>query len=535
MRFLKKHSAEILVLILFVLIRLPSLGNDTFNTDVWKWKTRSYDFGTGVFTGDFAKTNQKYHPGVTLMWVGTVAIKAFNLYADFANLPIESINATFCLHTTQKVFLVFALGFGVVSIFKALRALFGEAYAWISIVLIMLEPFYLALTRVFHLEGLLSTFMLASVLWLYCYLKDNKQKKLLVLSALFGGLSLLTKTSAVYLFPFVALALFVWQYLFLPRRDRDILQIVNSYLIWIGIACGIFFALWPALWVNLGSVLTNLYRGISVIGVERNHYQYYFGDYVSDPGPLYYFVVLLIRSSVYLLVGLGGLLAARKKVLNKDKGLFVLYLFLYSFFYVVQHTLPAKKLDRYVLPALIGLLPVGALFFHYVFEKVTLAPIKKIFLGLSLSAITILYLHPDYLSYYNPLTGGLRTGIFMVEPKWLIGQKQIVRYFEEVIRREQIPGVSECTSLECVITADKTASALTVAFPEKYYTQVHPFFTRMGAWAVIKDLTPFAKHTKYFVYPVWSDDSYKEDRFKISYMDSIKIRGVTVYNVYKAN
>ena len=50
---------EILVFILFVVSRLPDLGYDTFNTDVWKWKARIFDFGTGIFTLDFAKTIQK--------------------------------------------------------------------------------------------------------------------------------------------------------------------------------------------------------------------------------------------------------------------------------------------------------------------------------------------------------------------------------------------------------------------------------------------------------------------------------------------
>src|SRR3989304_9797805 len=82
LKLLKNYKIEIIFVLLFILSRFPDLGYDVFNTDVWKWKARSYDFGTGVFTWDLEKTIQKYHPGVTLMWLGTAAIKVYNFYSE---------------------------------------------------------------------------------------------------------------------------------------------------------------------------------------------------------------------------------------------------------------------------------------------------------------------------------------------------------------------------------------------------------------------------------------------------------------------
>ena len=118
------------------------------------------------------------------------------------------------------------------------------------------------------------------------------------------------------------------------------------------------FLLWPALWVSFSDVINNLYRGIAVIGVETDHYQYYFGKLVNDPGPFYYIVVLVFRSSLYLVGGLLGLILVRKHFMKKKELKFVSFFLIFSFFYILQHTLPAKKLDRYILPALIGLLPI---------------------------------------------------------------------------------------------------------------------------------------------------------------------------------
>src|SRR3989344_5160036 len=133
---LRSFWCEILVFLLFVLMRLPALGYDTFNTDVWKWKQRIYDFGTGVFTANFEMTIQKYHPGVTLMWIGAAAVKFFNAFYKITTggLPADNnIGVIFELNFLQKLFIVLVLGFVVAMIFSMLKKLFGLRYAVIAI------------------------------------------------------------------------------------------------------------------------------------------------------------------------------------------------------------------------------------------------------------------------------------------------------------------------------------------------------------------------------------------------------------------
>lgn len=524
---------EFVIFVLFVLIRLPFLGHDNFNTDVWRWKSRIYDFGSGIFTAHFEKTLQMYHPGVTLMWIGTVAVKVYNLYyivTTGANPPDNAIKTIFELDFVQNLFIVFVIGLTLTSVFYVLRKLFSYKFAFISVLLLTLEPFYSALTRVVHLEGLMSTFMLASFVWLYYFLETGQKKKLyVILSSFFTALALLTKSSSLYMLPFAGLTLFVWEFV----RDRKILQSIKKSLLtyskWLLVVMLFFFILWPAMWVVPQNALHDYFIGIFDVGVEGGHEQFYFNKFVEDPGPSFYFVVLWYRVSLLMLVGLVGYLITFKKF-EKSKNNFALYLFMFLAFYFLEVSIPTKKLDRYLLPTIIGLSFISSIFYDYLLSK----KYKKfIFIPVAMFIVhigTALMIHPDYLSYFNPLGGGLKTGIYVLEPKWMIGQREVVNYFKGYLDRGEYYVYS---GNESFYNVKKNEDKLTVAFPEKYYTQIWPFIREIGGWAILEGLAPEARRTNFFVYPVWDDFAYKKDDFKLTYVGNIKVRGVPVYNVYK--
>ncbi len=543
--FFKKYRYEILVFIFFVLVRLPSLGHDSFNTDVWRWKARSYDFGNGVSNGDFKRTLQMYHPGVTLMWLGSAGVQINNTYAGFKGQSLvadDDVGIIFQLDFIQKLLVVCAQGFAVAFIFYALRNIFGYKYSLISLFILTLEPFYLGLTRMFHLEGLVSNFMLVSVVWLYYYFLDIKNRKRLIVSALFAGFAILTKTSAVFLIPFCALTTFI--YVFRNGKYKNLKEVSEKgflkkikrfgyiFFLWFAVAFLTFVAFWPALWVIPGRVFQTLYEGIASIGVGGDHTHYYFGNLVDNPGSSFYFVVLAFKSSIYLLLGFFGSLFIRKKLPEHYRN-FLDFLLVFIFFYFLQLTIPSKKLDRYILPMLVVMSLASSIFFVWVFEKFKFNKLK-IGLFLILVVFTALFLHPDYLSYYNPLFGGIKTGVKVLEPKWLIGTNEIIEYFEKIHKEKNMDFSSSVSFEELVYKKHgrDLENVLTVGFREKYYTQIWPFFKEFGAWAVISELTPFAERTKYFVYPVWDDGGETEDRFKIKYIDTISLRGAPLYNVY---
>jgi len=86
---------------------------------------------------------------------------------------------------------------------------------------------------------------------------------------------------------------------------------------------------------------------------------------------------------------------------------------------------------------------------------------------------------------------------------------------------------------ELIYKSNYINKVLSVGFQEKYYTQIWPFFRETNDWAVIEELRPFAVKTRYFVYPVWNDESPAEWRFSLRKVGEIKVRGTVVYNVYE--
>ncbi len=296
------------------------------------------------------------------------------------------------------------------------------------------------------------------------------------------------------------------------------------------------------MWVVPLNAVQTLYRGIFTIGVEQGHEQFYFGKLVDDPGFTFYFVVLLLKSTPVLLLGLVSILFIYKKLTLKEKR-FILFSLLFSLLYFVEITIPSKKLDRYILPTLAGLLLISSVIFNYAINYIVSISSKfgrhnlPKFISLAAlffpSLLTILVLHPDYFSYYNPVFGGLSAGIRILEPKWLIGERDIVEYLEELKIKDKLTDFNPTDSMDSLINSPEIGKGLTVGFQEKYYTQIWPFINEIEGRAVIMDLTPQAVKTMYFMYPVWDDESASEDRFKLIYIGSIRERGVELYRVYR--
>jgi hypothetical protein len=239
-----------------------------------------------------------------------------------------------------------------------------------------------------------------------------------------------------------------------------------------------------------------------------------------------------------MIVGFLGALIVRKKLPDKTRKLVDFFL-IFIFFYFIQLTIPSKKLDRYILPAFVLISLVSSSFFVWVFEKINLKKywqkVLIIFLFLIPGIWTNILVHPDYFSYFNPVFGGLKTGVKVLEPKWLIGKEEVTDYFKKMSKEQNLVFSSGKSFEELVYKKNgrELLDIMTVGFKEKYYTQIWPFFREFGAWAVVKELAPFAERTKYFVYPIWDDTSQEESDLDLSYFDTIKLRGVPLYVVYR--
>lgn len=216
----EKRLLQILLPVLVLLaVALPRLLElDRYVTpDETKWLMRSGNFYMALAQDDLAATYQKEHPGVTITWAGMAGfLRRYPSYIAVRPGQIERAEKLFIFLRNQKVsaidLLVAGRKFVVLAIICSLLLAYWTAYrllgalpAFLGILLIALDPYFAGLSRFLHLDGLMSSLVLLSLLGYLCYLHRGRQVRYLVLSALAAGLACLTKSPAFFLIPFIGL------------------------------------------------------------------------------------------------------------------------------------------------------------------------------------------------------------------------------------------------------------------------------------------------------------------------------------------
>lgn len=399
------------------------------------WYLRSAYFIEDILSGDWASTVYSEHPGVTLMWLSGIGLKIYwalsgihpaarTVPPDFEPIhfsgpvPLNEIAAA-------VVPLALLIAVGVVGVYLLLRRLFDESTAAVGGLLLALSPYFIAQSKILHLDAAMATLMLLSALAMLVYRRERGWGWL-ALSGGVGGLALLTKIPAVFLVPFFGLVLLAD----LVVEHRYGIGGVLSYLVgplvvWLLVAGIVYVAAWPVMWVAPGKGIAAVRWGLTRHATTAHDSPTLFlGDVVrDDPGPLFYLVSLLFRSSeiellflaVGAAIGLGALLdprpAARTgKARRKQTITNLLLLLAFAVFYLGQMSLGAKKMPRYILPAL---LPLTVLAAGGVVAWAKALAGKRRFARLALMALPVviqgvvsLPRHPYYGTALNWLAGG---------------------------------------------------------------------------------------------------------------------------------
>ena len=269
-KFLGKLPAEVSIFILAVAYRLPTLGYDFINSDAYHWKQRGYEFGGALVSFDFAKTAVTYHPGVPLLWNQFIAGKMFSIADAFYYKGSLSGNELFLVnHFWQKFILVIITSFLISLVFNLVKPYIGEKLSIIAVGLILLEPFYIGLSRAIHTDALLSLFMFLSFL---CFLEYIKQEGYDIrggaISGLFAGLAMLTKSAGIFIILFfVLIALYHYK---IRRYDAGLM--FKKTFTALAISILTFIVIWPAMWVSpITSIQSYIVEGIGGIGLQDGH------------------------------------------------------------------------------------------------------------------------------------------------------------------------------------------------------------------------------------------------------------------------
>ncbi|OGC45101.1 hypothetical protein A2V49_02235 [candidate division WWE3 bacterium RBG_19FT_COMBO_34_6] len=398
---------------IFLLTRVPRLGTDEVNPDAVNWHYRSEQFIVGLKTGQFEKTYQHYHPGITLMWIMGVPIEAYKqisetkIYNQYSFYTFHFI-AKYSLISIQLILCIFVI-FILNKIISFKKALFVMTF-------MILEPFFIGNSRLLHMDVLFTLLLFISLTLFYLYLSQNKIQWL-ILSAVFTSLTFLTRSIGIGVFVYLLFGGFLFLYIY---KKRTKLKIINP-VIFTGVFILVTFVIFPALWKSPISVISDIFSEGQRIGLENGHEQIFFGQKVYNPGFIFYPLVILLKLSPAVLIGvviyayyIMKLLFLKKErnslfVKNRLIG-FNSFLSIFYLGYFLVMSLSSKKIDRYMV-TIFPLIIIFAVYGYFCIFSVVSKNIKK-YLFLILFLIfgffvvqPLILIFPYYFTYTSPLFG----------------------------------------------------------------------------------------------------------------------------------
>jgi len=443
------------------------------------WVYRSVKFLQALSRGDLAGTMLVGHPGVVTMWSASLSLTWHRLVTH--SVSAEQLAAIDALpelevHDPTTIRLLVSLlpaakaalpivhaVIGVV-LFLLLKRLLDRRYALIISLLLMLDPYYLGLSRVLHIDALTSGFMLIAIISVLIYTRRGSRFYLLF-SGMAAGLATLNKSYGALVVPAAALFLAV-AYVAGPiaRDERDrrlapsrrVLWLLRDLALWSAVAITAFVALWPAMWAAPLSTL----QGIIGLSLE---YATQPGDATSsffrdgvlvEPGAAFYPTAIFFRTTPLVLVGcllalVGGLIRTPERDrTERARRPVTAAMLTYGALYIAIITLSRKKFDRYVLPAILSADVLAAMGWAGVLDlilwavglrgdrrgsarKVLSAAVGVALIGLQSSALLRPLYPAHYLAYYNPWAGGPSKAVETVPVGWGEGIEEVAEYLKE--------------------------------------------------------------------------------------------------------
>ena len=428
-------------------------------TDRWRWAEQFY---RALVAGDPAATLVgDGYPGIVPAWVQTLWLLGESVRRSLAEGQWFSETSVYMLfHVWSRVEnlplqrLPIALFNGLLVLLIAICVirLYGGRVGALALILIALDPFLLADSRVNRAEAVFTGLFTLSILSLQ-FFGQTQRSRWLVVSGFLGGLAWLTKIQGLAMLPAVGLILVFQAHAGLSKDTclsvRHLLSAGRFLAIWLLVAILTWCILWPAVWVRPVDVFQLVYdyatRKAGAEGVNVFFAGQHFLD--TDPGPLFYPIVLVLRTTPLTLTGLILAVAeAIRRVRRSSNGheriwhARALPLVIAVITYAAVMTLGSHKQDRYLMPIFPLLAILAALGWLVLWEQVASRyrvlrhrMWNAAFLGglLTIQLVGILPHHPYYYPFFNPLAGGGVVGARMLRVGWGEGMDRVAQYLNQ--------------------------------------------------------------------------------------------------------
>jgi len=431
--------------------RIISLGAFV-SPDEPLWIIRSTKFMNALAEGILMETYQREHPGVFPMWGFGASMLLRHLITGDPRSYLElaatkGFGTRLDLITTAAIFTVLVTSFSTVGVYLLARKVFGQRVALLGTILVALDPYYIAHSRLVHLDAILSACMILSALMFIVYVTSSVGRGYLVGAGVLAGLALLTKQFGLFMLPFGVLALGV-RYLLAARSPLDAVELKRfllDLLLWVVVVVAVYVIVWPVMWRYPVEVLRVLVRKTMERQWEPGWGAFFSGEIVGDPGMLFYPVVALFRltpvSLVFFLLSIGAFIGDLRRI-KEGKTIAVALGLAYILFYFLMMTLAPKKGDRYILPVF----PMVDLLAAMGIERSVRALsglswpwsplLRRTSFGIAVGIVSLaplfwIHTFPYYMSYFNPLVGGASMAVRTLTVGWGEGYDLAAKYLNE--------------------------------------------------------------------------------------------------------
>ncbi|GAB4529000.1 MAG: hypothetical protein Kow0063_05690 [Anaerolineae bacterium] len=357
--------------------------------------------------------------------------------------------------------MVAAASLAILGVYLLLRRLIDGRIALLAVLLIAFDPFFMANSRIVHVDAPLTYFMFLSFLAFFLYLQEARWRWL-VLSGVTGALATLSKTPGAILGPTLVITGLIYALhppASVPTGSEGPTpqpsgpgpaqrwhRLGVALAIWGIVAIIAFYALWPSMWANPGHALRLITRNVQ-IAMNTTHPSsgVFWGPTRSDQNPLYYLISIPFHltplTTIGLLAGIVAIWRLRRYGTNRPADrVLLLSLWAYAIIFIASISIVGRRGDRYALPIFPALDLLAAIALFWIATRLASARWARIkgrwqwVLGLALAAQVLLVLlcHPYYFNFFNPMLGGGRVAPYLINVGWGEGLDQAAAYLNQL-------------------------------------------------------------------------------------------------------